>query len=29
MTHIKDFITNLNVDEHIKNELYAIDVENY
>ena len=29
MTHIKDFITNLNVDEHIKNELYVIDVENY
>ena len=29
MTHIKGFITNLNVDEHIKNELYAIDVENY
>lgn len=29
MTEIKKFIKNLNVDEHIKNELYEINVENY
>jgi adenylosuccinate lyase len=29
MRQIRKFIKNLNVEEHIKNELYAINVENY
>ena len=29
MNEIRNFIKNLNVDEHIKDELYKINVENY